>query len=207
MPSETPRRALLAVLLVTALGLFAPTPSSAEEPALPQFDPASIVKLENGLNWADLNGDGVEDLVVSSRLQGASRSWDFFDFHIVERGPYMENGEELALVKHPGISAQAADENPVYAGDACQHQSLRPVRRQGQSTGALTAVESRRVPTGEATTRCDAMPVEFKIYELVANSIWDGGLPFRYSYELRATLQSRDRYVESYLALEELGLE
>ena len=74
MPSETPRRALLAVLLVTALGLFAPTPSSAEEPALPQFDPASIVKLENGLNWVDLNGDGVEDLVVSSRLQGASRS-------------------------------------------------------------------------------------------------------------------------------------
>jgi hypothetical protein len=76
------RTALGAALLAVAWSLAAP--ASADEPALPQFDPDSVVMLHNGLNWVDLNGDGEDDLIFGTTEYGASYFWQYFEFGVRE---------------------------------------------------------------------------------------------------------------------------
>ena len=134
MPPEKPRRTLLAVLLVAALGLFASTPSSADEPALPQFDPDSVVELENGLNWIDLNGDGVEDPVVMSRSHRRA-TFMHFDFYLRDLDPV--DGNEWSYI----------DDGSFHAEEeyGCQEYALRVARRLDRPSGPLTVVIAWRL--------------------------------------------------------------
>ena len=156
MPPEKPRRTLLAVLLVAALGLFASTPSSADEPALPQFDPDSVVELENGLNWIDLNGDGVEDPVVMSRSHRRA-TFMHFDFYLRDLDPV--DGNEWSYI----------DDGSFHAEEeyGCQEYALRVARRLDRPSGPLTVVIAWRLYDDSTLGSCDPRSVEFEFYELV----------------------------------------
>jgi hypothetical protein len=55
-------------------------PFVAAEP-LPRFDPKHIVRLNNGLNWIDLDGDGTRDLVLKAHYRNHNaHSFDTFTF-------------------------------------------------------------------------------------------------------------------------------
>ena len=74
------------------LALFIPClPIHADETVngtIPTFHPEEMVKIVNGPNWIDMNGDGHLDLVMKSRVSiwGTSHSYSVYSFFI-----YTEN--------------------------------------------------------------------------------------------------------------------
>jgi hypothetical protein len=158
-----------------------------------------VVKLRNGLNAVDLDGDKHSDLVVMAHRENYNaHSYDLFTFYVDNPA---DRDHPLNLVVFTDSSGvQNAESFGTSNGADCVVADLRLLQPR---TGPDLLVVGRR-DFGESYA--DSMPVTFIVYSLAISDEGVFGIP-PYQFTPDRTIRSRARYCDVGDAFRaELGL-
>ena len=179
-------------MLVVGVVTVVPHVTASE---LEKFSNENVVKIENGLNFVDLDGDGDRDLVVSSRWRGGAtgRHSDTYSFFVqVDRGGVTE-WHEVSL-----------NEFGAYGDYQCFSSDARVVLHPNDPARLATLIDAIREP-GESVY--DSTKVKFSFYELTNIDYMDIPYPI-YRFELRDAIFSDGIYCDVGKAFKkELGID
>ena len=156
-----------------------------------------VIRLQNGLNRVDLNGDGREDMVIGARWRGGmtGRHSDSYDFLIA--GQTVGDGDpEWYGVTGGYFGASGKDE--------CTQYDVRLVAQKAETSAGYVLVEARRGP-GESYY--DRGTVEFSYYRVV-NVAPAGANPPAFRFALEKSFVTSATYCDVGEAFQgELGFE
>ncbi len=187
-------RGTIAALCMLVVGVVTVAPhATASE--LEKFSNENVVKIENGLNFVDLDGDGDRDLVVSSRWRGGAtgRHSDTYSFFV--------------QVDFDGVTewhTVSVNEFGAYGDDECFLSDARVVLHPNDPARLATLIDAIREP-GEYVY--DSTKVKFSFYELTNIDYMDMPYPI-YRFELRDAIFSDGIYCDVGKAFKkELGID
>ena len=154
-----------------------------------------IVRLRNGVNAVDLDGNRRTDLVVVGWRQSyTAHDYDLFTFYVRD-GAVRER--ELNLVVFTDSSGVQTESYRTEKGADCVVSDLRVLQ---PKTGPDLVVIGRR-DFGESWA--DSLPVTFTVYRLTISDDWEP--PFQFKAE--RTIRTRAQYCDVNEAFRaELGL-
>ncbi len=116
-----------------------------------------VIRLQNGLNWVDLNGDGREDLVVGARWRGGVTGRHSDSHHFLVAGQNVGDGDpEWYGVTGAHFGSGSDDE--------CRQYEARLVAQNSETGAGYVVIDARRDPGG---SYYDSEAVEFSFCRVV----------------------------------------
>ncbi len=164
-----------------------------------QFRQMRIVRLTQGTNSVDLDGDGTADLVVRAWVElSNAHSYDILAFYV--HNPAATGKELNVILFADSPSATRSDAIRTTRGADCILTDLRLLKPR---TGPAFVVIGRR---DLGTSYADSLPVSFTVYRLHHHHDGLPGIP-PYLFVAERTFQSPNRYCDVNDAFRaELGL-
>jgi hypothetical protein len=160
------------------------------------------IKIKNGINYIDLNGDGKKDMVISGyRGNISAHSFSIYSFYVYKKLDYGEIPPEWQIVSIGGGGGFAGDDIRKYAISTHQGADcvLRDIRLARFKKGASYYLVIADRPIGQSYT--DSVNIKFMFYRLIYDEEES-----RFIYEKVKEMDSRDKYCDVTEAFEkELG--
>ena len=160
------------------------------------------VKIKNGINYIDLNGDGKKDIVVNGyRGHITAHSFSIYSFYVYKKLAQEETTYEWQIVSIGGGGGFAGDDIGKYAisthqGADCVLREMRLVKFKRGASYYLVIADR---PIGESYV--DSVNVKFLFYRLIYSEDES-----RFIYEKVKEINSKDKYCDVTEAFEkELG--
>lgn len=162
-----------------------------------KFNPINIteiIKIENGINYIDLNGDGTKDMIVSGHRHNiTAHSFQIYSVYINDLLKFDENTFkwQIVAIEDEGKESYLIATNE---GTGCILKDIRLIRMKGDKEYYLVIAE--RLPT---KTYIDKEFVIFKFYKLVKDQLEN-----RWIYKKTFESKSKKKYCDVNEALAEL---
>lgn len=162
-----------------------------------------VVPLKNGINSIDLNGDGVQDMVIKSRRENYNAHGKSIYHFFVELKSSDGATEKWNLVPFTEGSPKERHGLGTHEGADCVLGEIRLVRDTGRLEFPLIVIYADR-KLGESYVATET--VTFSVYELKHNHEGIPGWPTFY-FERRNVTEAKRKYCDVNDAFEkELGL-
>jgi hypothetical protein len=160
------------------------------------------MKIKNGINHIDLNGDGKKDMVISGyRGNISAHSFSVYSFYVYKKLGLGEISYEWQIVSIGGGGGFAGDDIRKYViathqGADCVLRDIRLARFKKDASYYLVIADR---PLGQSYG--DSLNVKFLFYRLIYDED-----EMRYIYEKVKEINSKDKYCDVNEAFEnELG--
>ena len=186
----------------TSVQAQATSPSSSA-PSAP-FANKVVVRLLDGPNRVDINGDGKPDLVLLAWLDnGNAHGRDIVTFYLAYTQAPPIIRAWLVVPLYDSSSTNNAPDFRTSMGADCILRDIRVLRPKGQVKAPVQLVTAER---DFGQTYVDSMPVTFTVYRFVADTPNFAGSP-PYYFQAFRTIRSHGKYCDVNDAFrDELGL-
>jgi hypothetical protein len=197
--SQTLPAMLLAVILTASFSI-----SWAQDNAA-QFKGFNVIRLKNGPNRIDINGDGVADnIFVARRENFNAHGFDLFAFYVWHKETVIDDRWHVVpFFDEKGAEPHEKEHLITFEGADCTLSDIRLLHAASSKSAPVIVIKGVRE---FGNSFADDAPVAFQVYELRRNKEMIVGYP-PYYFELTRTIAGKKKYCDINDAFQqELGL-